>query len=114
MRSFEGQSHSYGALAQKAFAATAPSSQTSSCFTSTESYPYESLDEQCITPSVAEKPGGNRVPQIGDSELTQSLPSCSQVTSINIEEPPEMELMDQSLALQQSLMQQHQNYQLVR
>ena len=45
VRSFE--SSSSGALASlKAMAAaTAPSSQASSCFTSTESYPYESLDE---------------------------------------------------------------------
>lgn len=127
VRSFEGQqSHSYGALAQKAFAATAPSSQTSSCFTSTESYPYESLDESSsITP--AQTPVGaphhillhhhmsQHQPNLqhhaghqDNNELTQSLPSCS------LDPGAEMELtavLDQSI--QHSLMQQHQNYQMV-
>ncbi len=146
VRSFEGnqgcQSHSYGALAQKAFAATAPSSQTSSCFTSTESYPYESLDENSVqTPvtgpnvhfNVQGGQGQHHHQQhhhhhhhhhhqsgltVDGNDLTQSLPSCHNMMPINIVEPAsEMELtaavvLDQTY-VQQSLMQQHQNYQMV-
>eukprot|EP00093_Oithona_nana_P014151 14151.XXX_325040_330751_1 [CDS] Oithona nana genome sequencing. len=85
VRSFESSSgaHSYGAIAQKAFAATAPSSQTSSCFTSTESYPYESLDNESVhTPLGGQTPSSSHVVHhvqsgLNENELTQSLPSCS-------------------------------------
>ena len=143
VNSFEGgtggSSHSYGAIAQKAFARTAPCSQTSSCFTSTESYPYESLDESV---STAQTPLGDRKPPgvpliypvlasdlnvvVGDNnELTQSLPSCNNSITpvtmpISVVEPgaSEMELVMSSEGthysnVHQSLMQQHQNYQMV-
>ena len=116
VRSFESSSaHSYGAIAQKAFAATAPSSQTSSCFTSTESYPYESLDNEVQTP-LGPPPSG-----LNENELTQSLPSCSTVLppTFLLEEPAsEMELSavsraDPNYQMQLNLMHQHHQYQMV-
>ena len=67
-RSFESSSHSSGALPLKALAATAPNSRDSSFCTSTESYPYETLDEGIIPPPT---------PLQDNNELTQSLPSCN-------------------------------------
>jgi hypothetical protein len=133
VRSFEGASHSSGALAHKsmaATAATAPSSQNSSCFNSTESYPYESLDESAQTP-LGPVPGY----KVDPNELTQSLPSCNSSVAVPLTpgnqsvnhpsfiEPPcsDMEAIMAEVVnahqymnpIQQHLLAQQQHYQLV-
>ena len=92
--------------------------QTSSCFNSIESYPYESLDETRTSAAQTPCGPGPGPPSMADNnELTQSLPSCNN-TLIQIVEPAsEMELVmqdqHQTYAVHQSLLQQHQNYQIV-
>lgn len=93
IRSFES-SYSSSALAQRtgmspsvenavvhlASAGTAPSSQNSSCFTSTESYPYESLDESGLSSGqqvLLHNPHLQHVKVVDSNDLTQSLPSCN-------------------------------------
>ena len=80
--------------------------QTSSCFNSTESYPYESLDE--TTSSSAQTPlgAGPGPPGCGvgvhglnmpldNKDLTQSLPSCNHALIQVVEPASEMELVMQ-------------------
>ena len=99
-RSFESSSHSSGALPLKALAATAPNSRDSSFCTSTESYPYEALDESTMP----------HTPLQDNNELTQSLPSCN-----NSHVVPDLDFPPAALEqkVQEILQQQHQHYQIV-
>ena len=129
-RSFESSSHSSGALPLKALAATAPNSRDSSFCTSTESYPYETLDDAGPIHHIGVHPSSNL--QVGcggvggvgsgsgvpytpllqdNNELTQSLPSCN-----NSHVVPDMDLQTSAVleqTVQTILQQQNQHYHMV-